>query len=501
MLEEYLEPKIRRKLKIAHILFTYQTAKISELAKLVGRGQAAVREAVTELSAELRGKMRVTMHQSDVTIALESSFDRSQIITAIASKSLVLKCLVFLLTNPHQPFIQFTDKYYLSSATAYRIKRQCVDYLNQVGLKLVKQRVAGDEFRIRFLIALLSYRYGMDCAQFDQASMRRAYGLISAASPNLTRAFLQQNPETYDYYAKLVALTWLRHDKGSERIYSHELETKKKFFDYDKFCGVAERALQPSLPFPLTQGDFDYLYLVTCVTGLNGFESGYLKVDQRRRRAVMLPTVKMQALTKLFAAAFGRKFVEDEQFQDAILEFNRKFLLNLQGLVYDRTLVQTSVLSYHQHVMRVVEQIIKRWQEQCRIYLPVDHNHVEYLVCRIEVLLATLITPANVVVFTNVADTYNMIKSYLDAHFTTTEMRINPFLLSQPLDQLKGLLTPDTLVVATPNYHRYLQNFVADKNIIDIEVSFPEINIIRLRQRVNELWEQKLIALAVAAES
>lgn len=496
MLEHYLEPKIRRKIRLCSLLFTLQRASMQHLADLIGQSQSVVKEALTEMSVELRDKMVLTMKKNEAAIVVRGTSNQTEIIHAICHRSMFLKCLAFLVTNPGEPFARFTDKYFLSAATAYRIKGHCVNFLERVNLSYDKNRIVGQEYRIRFLIALLSFRFGFDCVDFDERSIDRAYQFIHAASPNFTRQFLKQTPELYGYYARLVALVWLRHNHADKAIYSPDMEAAKQYFNYERFCGLADEVLQPQLPFVFSQADYDYLYLATISVAQTGFETGKYKADYATRQAVMLNKPQVKQLVDLFEAAFGSKLIQRVEFRDAIVEFASKYIGNLQGLVYDRSIFGTSNMAYHKEILALVREIVAKWQQKARIILPPDDNHIEYLCCRIEVLLATLVAPVDIIVCTNVMGTYRMIAGYLDTYFTKTQVRTMPFLLDQPLSQLAKLVDPDTIVLAIPDYRRYLENYVAPSQIIDIHVSFPEINISRIQAECRRHWIAKLTAEA-----
>lgn len=81
---------------------------------------------------------------------------------AIYSTSYILDYFDFIINNNSEKnFSDFIDKYYLSHATAYRIRKKVKDYLLYEGLNIKGNVVVGKEYKIRYLIALLHYKFGV----------------------------------------------------------------------------------------------------------------------------------------------------------------------------------------------------------------------------------------------------------------------------------------------------------------------------------------------------
>ncbi|WP_252356807.1 helix-turn-helix domain-containing protein, partial [Escherichia coli] len=75
---------------------------------------------------------------------------------------------------------------YISQATAYRIRTNCRKYLKKVGLNVRQNHVVGPEYRIRYLIALLHYQFGMTIYDFDKTSMNKVVSLIINSNQAIT---------------------------------------------------------------------------------------------------------------------------------------------------------------------------------------------------------------------------------------------------------------------------------------------------------------------------
>ena len=99
------------------------------------------------------------------------------------------------------------DEHFLSKSAAYRVRESCVHYLHSVSLDIHHNRIAGEEYRIRFLIALLYYKYGFDCCNIDETSTALARTFILASNQVIDLHFLEHSVEEYGLFECLLILT------------------------------------------------------------------------------------------------------------------------------------------------------------------------------------------------------------------------------------------------------------------------------------------------------
>lgn len=171
MLDKYLEPSIQNKLQTFYLLRSRSEVSIKEIKNLLKTTSANSLLFLHELNNALCGLAEIQIQNPLASLYVYENVSFLELLHGIYADSNILHCLVFLIMNTEdRPFSVFMDEHFLSKSTAYRIRESCVRYLHSVGLELFHNRIAGEEYRIRFLIGLLYYKYGFDCCDIDQAS-------------------------------------------------------------------------------------------------------------------------------------------------------------------------------------------------------------------------------------------------------------------------------------------------------------------------------------------
>ena len=73
-------------------------------------------------------------------------------------------------------------------------------------MDIKKNKVIGEEYRIRFLIALLYYKCGIDCCDIDEYSIKLIKEFIISTNQSITFEFLNNATNEYDYFDCLMSL-------------------------------------------------------------------------------------------------------------------------------------------------------------------------------------------------------------------------------------------------------------------------------------------------------
>lgn len=137
--------------------------------------------------------------QQHVSLSILDKVNTLKLLHAIYAHSDILHCLKFLLTNDTcKPFTIFIDDNFLSKSTAYRTRKVCLAYLHMIGLDVKKNCVIGEEARIRFVIALLYYKYGIDCCDIDEEAVAFARCFILSTNQTIDLDFLKKTKMNMD---------------------------------------------------------------------------------------------------------------------------------------------------------------------------------------------------------------------------------------------------------------------------------------------------------------
>ena len=171
-----------------------------------------------------------------------------------------------ILNDEEKAFSEFIEQEYLTPSSAYRIRQKCIEYLQIIGLDVNKNHVIGEEYRIRFLIALLHYKYGVDCYETDSKSIQILRNFILHTNQVIDLHYLEQTEVEYGYFEYLFVLSWKRIKYPLSKLHFKKLNYLKRIFIYQDMKIALEKTIEPSIHQHFSENDYDYLYLVYCCT-------------------------------------------------------------------------------------------------------------------------------------------------------------------------------------------------------------------------------------------
>lgn len=186
MLDYFLENNVQKKLHIFSILHINHSSSVKDLAKEISVSSSTITTLIDDLNFDLEGIAEISKNSAIITIKVYEDVSFFEIFQAIYRSSNMLKCLCYMIMNDSlEPFSEFSEEHHLSRPSAYRIRQSCVKYLREIGLDVDKNKVVGNEYRIRFLIALLHYKYGIDCYDIDSDSIQIAREFIISTNDKI----------------------------------------------------------------------------------------------------------------------------------------------------------------------------------------------------------------------------------------------------------------------------------------------------------------------------
>lgn len=186
--------------------------------------------------------------------------------------SIFLRLLCYFLREEKESFACFIQKEYLSRATGYRLCDKCLDFLKGIRLSLDKYQVIGPEYRIRFLIALLEYKFGIHLYAITEKELEIVSDLISASNAHLSIEAFEEATEESRFFCILMVLMWKRKDFAADIPESPELTRLKTLFIYPKLLSLTKNIMESALEITFTQADYDYLFLAYCTDSQSFFQ-------------------------------------------------------------------------------------------------------------------------------------------------------------------------------------------------------------------------------------
>ena len=491
MLDHFLEKNVQKKLHIFSILHVNHSISIKELAKKVNISPSSIATMIDDLNFDLEGIAEILKNTTFIQINVYEEVTFFEIFHAIYRSSNMLKCLCFMIMNDsYESFSEFPDEHHLSRPSAYRIRQSCVNYLHEIGLDVDRNKVVGNEYRIRFLIALLHYKYGVDCYDIDFDSIQIARDFILSTNNKIDMNFLEDTSAEYGYFEYLLILAWKRKKYPLTFERSEELESLKQLFIFPELKRCLKENLESKLNISFSDRDYDYIFLVYCCTNSCVLADQWKQEDIALVHKIIFGIDKVKRLVEKFENKCCLDVTQSHAFKAAIIYFYKKCIFNLHCIIPDKHFYLDSKNDSSKLMVRqCVSEMINTWKDENNMPYSIDPGHLQYFSLQIFSIVQQFMMPVQIFIISDLTAELEILKLYLARKFSQQRVTINPVLLNaQDLTFMSGL---DNSVIITKKVFAP----VLSKLRISKSNHIVPINI-----EVNELDKQAIIDALVECE-
>ncbi|GFE42856.1 helix-turn-helix domain-containing protein [Streptococcus canis] len=390
MLDHYLEPDIIDQKVLLAILLTEKELTLESVCLQTSLTAQKVKQYFRQINALFKGYLRVELVKSN--IYCEVLKDKKEgFFYDIFALSDTLKMLRFLLLDNRQnkSIATYTRQQFISQSKAYRLIHKLKAYLQTIGLDVVDNTVVGDEFRIRYLIALLHKEYGIVLYEIRPEDIETIHAFIFATQKNLKPStFLDKR---FLFFDVLLMLSWRRHNYSVSlpdlTLFEH-FKTLSIFGEVKRYA-MSEIETRTRVRFSLD--DFDYLFLVYLTTD-NSFFSGYWTPEhQEQLYRLIAEDPDYQLLMDRLQALMGKHYSITEHIP-SLIPFFRRTLYNLQTLItfdgYYSDQYQGNML-----LLEKVKTLIKDWLNDTGRQGNISTGHLHLMCLHLEQALENSLAP------------------------------------------------------------------------------------------------------------
>ena len=456
MLHDFLENNIQNKLNILYVIQARKYTSIKELGELLHLSYSGVNSLVSEINKDLCGYALLRKESNSLVLDFQQDSDISILVHRICRRSAMLHCLKFFLTNDaQQPFVSFYDREFLSQPTAYRIRNSCREYLVSIGLGLQQNKVVGDEYRIRFLIALLYYKYGVDCGYFDSDSIYAARQFILETNQSISMNYLNQISMEHGYFECLFVLLWKRVEYQVKIPQFNHFGKLKEVFVYNRLKKLLNTTLTSQLHIQFSEDDLDYLYLIYLCTNNSMFADKWKPEDVEQNQSIIFADNEFDALVKKMQGVFGTDACTTRPFKATLVNFYKKCILELYCLIPDEHFYLYSQRNETtQIIYNLLSDIINNWGKSIGFQFTLDKSHLFYLSLQIEFILYQRLVPVPIYILSDLNAELEVMTLYLQNHFSSRSTSITPLLIT--LQNIEFLCQQKhCIIVASDKFIKY----------------------------------------------
>ncbi|WMB28009.1 helix-turn-helix domain-containing protein [Streptococcus didelphis] len=408
------------------------------------------------------------------------------------SESKVLSLLRFLILNEksQKPLTYFAQKEFLSNASAYRMREAIIPYLKEVRLGLHKNVIVGEEYRIRFLIALLQSEYGLEVYQFDEKDSAIVNYFIENSASNLKLTSLLK--KSFSFYDALLTLTWKRHHYGVTLPQSDLFnKLKQELFIYRKLSlRIKDTIPQFSLP-EFDSSELDYLFLIYILAN-NSFASKEWSLEEIDSYSTIFETnTHFQGLFNPIKTLFAIPDSRDKELAKIIISFAKNFIFDLQAFIPEKNYFLSDQFNGDSLLKESIQKIVIKWKTNLGQDVLVNYHHLNLFCNHLEFFLKSNQPPLKLVLLSTDFITAKLFTQFMDNHFSKKYIEFYPFyILTDDFYDIRRL-NPDLIVT---NHHLVpfvKKEVISTVPIIDLSYNIIEDNTKHLLEYISYLNKLK----------
>ncbi|HGI3560216.1 TPA: helix-turn-helix domain-containing protein [Streptococcus agalactiae] len=484
MIENYLEKDILNQIKLLTLCYDYYPSiTLDKSCHQLGLFELLIRKYCHDLTTLFNSQLSLNIEKS--TIVYQSNgVTREQAFKYIYHQSHVLQLLKFLITNDsgRLPLTYFSEKFGLSCATAYRIRKHISPLLEKLGFQIVKNTITGDEYRIRYLIAFLNAQFGIEVYPMSKMDKLLIKRLLLEHSTTFTAS--HYFPNTFIFFDTLLSLSWKRINYNVVVPYSSLFTELQNIFIYDTLQYCVKNVIIDSFKINLKKDDIDYIFLAY-LTSHNSFSNpNWTEKRIDNVIAIFENYPKFQKLLQPLKDALPLSGSYHDELVKVAIFFFRTFILGLNQLIPET--ISFPSWNYHRHdkLTTILRPIITNWLSKIGEYT-FKEQHFLLLCTHLERIIKNHIPPIQIAVLTTDFINNQILTECLLQRFSSKKIHFHPYyLLTDDLSNITNL-NPDIIIT-----NKKLSPFI--KHEISSESLITYIDLINTSDQINQI--QKIIS-------
>lgn len=487
----YIEQTVRDKVLLVTLFFNAPSISIQDIRDATGLSDQQVRQYCKELNQLFEDKLMINLNKTSIQIEVLALCPIEDFLYPLYNQSKILQLLRFFVTNPIQngmSLAQFAKTQFISTASAYRLKDSLLPYIEKIGLSIEKNSIVGDEYRIRYLIAFLQTKFGIEVYQLSHKDKFIIRHFLFNGMTNLRASHLLS--ETFIFYDVLLALSWKRHDKDVFIPESQILNELKEIFIYNNLATSIREIIQPHTGMTFGQNDLDYLFLIY-LTANNSFGAKKWSLEHSLKTRTIFennPNFQqlLQSIQKL-SPLFDKNHPELVRI---LIYFSVYFILNLQHLIPGHVRFPSHYYTGNIEVFQIINQTITQWLLSIGIKES-NQQHLFLLCYHLEQLLKNALPPITIVLITTNYINIDLLKNIISSQISTKSVAFHSFhLLTDDIYKVKNL-NPD-LVISDQRLLPFIKKELAF-NALTLDCSYADVNrfTTQLQKHILLLKEEK----------
>lgn len=496
MLDNFLEKKVKQKLGLLFLLHSKSTVSTQDTINKLTISKCNLSSLVNEINIDFDGLATINISGAEIELSKLKTVDFFRLSHAIYIHSDVIKCLkFFILNDDEKPFSDFIDDNFLTKSVAYRIRKNCINYLHCIGLDVKNNKIFGNEYRIRFLIALLHYKYGLEIYNIYDGSLDLVRKLILSSNQSIDLNYLEQTINEYGYSELLIILSWKRIKYDVKIPFHEDFQKLKSMFMYDELINSVKNIIESNLDLKFSKDDYDYLFLVYCCTNNCIFADKWTYKSISEVHDIVFKNKAFSDLLYRISDKFGIDAENSHPIKATLIYFFKKCLFELQCIIPDKNFfIYSNQSPITNTITEKLVDLLNSWRKDNFIEFEIDKSHVIYLSIQLKFIMRQFMKPVEVFLLSDLNAELEVIYLYLSRTFSKDRIKITPLLLNaQNKDFLHS--KKNCIIIIHKKFEPIIDSLNLDKSNIIVPITV-EMNPFEISSIQNAISKSEKIAFS-----
>lgn len=490
VIEDFLEKSIVNKSNLVILLFKKPNVPLIEVKKKTKLSISEIKKYCLELNDMFKNELIISMENKMISCQFTNFYEEFYLFS-IYRQSKVLQFLKFLIVNPsgQKSLNNFAREQYISVSAAYRLREKIMMLLDQLGLVLSKNKIMGPEYRIRYFIALLQAKFGIEIYPLSSRDEIVIREFLFFSSSNLRPSNILS--KSFSFFNILLALSWKRYDEKVVIPKSEILTSLHDLFIYDIIKDCSKNIIESRFQIHLSKNDFSYLYCIY-LTASNSFASQQWSSDHvNHLLTIFESTPSLQYLFQSISKMLSLPSSSYTSLHKIIVFFARYFILDLQQFIPEKSVFLLDTYSGNPTILKNLEIAVTEWLKQ--INSSNMNKYYFFLFCNhIEQLIRNHLSPTTVVLITTDCISEQLLSDCISQFLPSKTISYSYFLLRDNIYEISEL-NPDLVIT-----HQRLISFIKEelaKNSLVLALDYTNIHLHlkKIQEIILDIEEKKYL--------
>lgn len=491
MLEEYLEPVINHQALLLTILLAKKRISFHAIQQKTGFSLANIKRYIHQLEELFQGDIAF---EWDSTIVRCTVLKRGKpFLKTIYRQSVRLHILKFLLIKAPYYKVKsvsgFAREHFISTPSAYRLIQHMKPFVEECGLALEDNSVVGEEWRIRYLIALLHDKYGIVIYELTDHDLDIVHDFIFSIKKQQTPHPLLD--KKFRFFDVLLSLSWKRREFDVAIPQEGIFKRLKSLALYGYLEDFFKREGKLLLDMDFPSSEIDYIFLVYLTVNNSFSITQWSEEDSSTLLTIIQEDPAYQELLGELRQLFGHYIAFDKACIQTLIPYFRKTLFDL-SLFIPQKYYYAEEYQGSKLLANRIELMINSWADRVSGVGRLTGSNLHLLCTRLEQLVREGLPPLAIAVI-------EINKKNIDILYSLVMQQVSPCVAKvyrfNILSEAELLWATDfDLIVTTAEMTAFIEERLSlneNTKILDFNFDFVMYQAEYLSQVIRELRDKQ----------